>query len=84
MKRPGSSLDSSFNDKYPVVGSKRPVRERLGGTVDSSAEFNNKRFLCLFLLSFVTIDFCFKLATGLVVFHLLYELMCWLCTSIGY
>ncbi|KAL8534048.1 hypothetical protein ACS0TY_010170 [Phlomoides rotata] len=43
VKRPGSSLGSSFNDKYPVVGSKRPVRERLGSTVDSSAEVNNKR-----------------------------------------
>lgn len=36
-------MGSSFSDGHPAVGSKRPVRERLGSNVDSSAEVNNKR-----------------------------------------
>ncbi|KAH6756408.1 Sterile alpha motif domain-containing protein [Perilla frutescens var. hirtella] len=43
VKRAGSSLGSSFSNEHPSVGSKRPVRERLGSNVDSSAEVNNKR-----------------------------------------
>ncbi|KAL1550919.1 ankyrin repeat and SAM domain-containing protein 6 [Salvia divinorum] len=43
VKRPGSSLASSFTDEHPHVGSKRPVRERLGSNVDSSSEDNHKR-----------------------------------------
>ncbi|KAG8366212.1 hypothetical protein BUALT_Bualt17G0053000 [Buddleja alternifolia] len=40
VKRAPGSLDSSFTDSHPVVGSKRSVRERLGNNVDSSS---NKR-----------------------------------------
>ncbi|XP_042049029.1 uncharacterized protein LOC121794765 [Salvia splendens] len=43
VKRPGSSLARSFTDEHPLVGSKRPVRERLGSNVDSSSEDNRKR-----------------------------------------
>lgn len=43
VKRAGSSLGSSFTNEHQVVGSKRPLRERLGNNNDSSAEVNNKR-----------------------------------------
>lgn len=58
MKRAGSSLDSSFTDEHPVVGSKRPVRERLGINVDSSAEVNNKRFISFVPSSFMIMVHC--------------------------
>ena len=48
MKRAGPASDVDISDSYPAAGSKRSVRDRLGGNIDSSllrgSESNNKRY----------------------------------------
>ncbi|XVE75114.1 hypothetical protein DITRI_Ditri12bG0071000 [Diplodiscus trichospermus] len=47
VKRAGPASDVQCSDSHPVAGSKRSVRDRLGGTTDSSllrgSQLNNKR-----------------------------------------
>ncbi|XP_022776045.1 uncharacterized protein LOC111317838 [Durio zibethinus] len=47
VKRAGPASDVDFPDSHPVAGSKRSVRDRLGGNIDSSlllgSQLNNKR-----------------------------------------
>ncbi|CAI9775410.1 unnamed protein product [Fraxinus pennsylvanica] len=42
VKRSGSTVDSSFADSQPAVGSKRSVRDRLGSNVDLSLQVNKR------------------------------------------
>lgn len=42
VKRAGAVLDREFSDPVPAVGSKRSVRDRLGGSVDA-VQLDNKR-----------------------------------------
>ncbi|XWS68934.1 hypothetical protein CRYUN_Cryun04dG0135900 [Craigia yunnanensis] len=47
VKRAGPASDVDFSDSHSVAGSKRSVRDRLGGNIDSSllrgSQLNNKR-----------------------------------------
>lgn len=49
VKRAGSASDVGFTDSHHVSGSKRSVRDRLGGNIDSSllrgSQLNNKRYI---------------------------------------
>lgn len=45
MKRAGNLMAGSISDEHRIVGSKRPIRERLGSNANSSAEVNNKRLV---------------------------------------
>ncbi|GER32306.1 sterile alpha motif domain-containing family protein [Striga asiatica] len=43
VKRDGSSIHTPYMESPPLVGSKRPVQERLGNNADPYADFNYKR-----------------------------------------
>ncbi|XP_022726797.1 uncharacterized protein LOC111282808 isoform X2 [Durio zibethinus] len=51
VKRAGATSNVDFSDSHPVAGSKRSVRDRLGGNIDSSllrgSQLNNKRMVMM-------------------------------------
>ena len=61
VKRAGPGVDdsSSFADSQHPVGAKRSVRDRLGSNVDSSSNFNNKRFASsIYFCMLISLRFC--------------------------